>query len=456
MSAVPRLRVSARWILPVTAEPIENGALLITTDGRIAEVGSAERVSSESVGHLDLGDAVLMPGLVNAHAHPELAGFRGLLEDLPFHEWIPTLLRCKRAAALTDDDYLTAARWTCVDSLRAGTTTLAATETSGAAVTALRESGQRGVVYLETFGPAPAQQSASLGALRQRFEQLAPLANDRVRLGISPHAPYTVSDELYVAVADFARREGLPLATHVAEAEVEELLVREGAGPFAAGLRTRGIATPPRAQSTIELLQRLGVLGLKPLLIHCVRIDQGDVQRIRDSGSTIVHCPIANARLGHGIAPIVEARAAGIPIALGTDSVASNNRLDLLEEARVAQLMQRARLAATGPLPARELLELVTLAGARALGLADRIGSLEPGKDADLCAITLARPHNAPAPDPLAAVFHAARGSDVILTMVQGRVLFDGRAVTTLNEAELEPRIREVGARLLHGKNQPL
>lgn len=454
MSAAPRLRISARWVLPVTAAPIENGAVLIDADGRIAEVGVTDQVPTESVGHLDLGDAVLLPGLVNAHAHPELAAFRGLLEDLPFHEWIPTLMRCKREGALTDDDCLTAARWTCVDSLRAGTTTLAATETSGAAVAALLESGQRGVVFLETFGPAPDQMRAALTDLQQRLDRIAPLANDRVRLGVSPHAPYTVSDELYVGAADVARRAGLPLATHAAEAEVEELLVRHGTGPFAAGLRTRGITTPPRGQSTIELLDRLGVLELRPLLIHCVRLSGADIQRIRDSGSTIVHCPIANARLGHGIAPVVEARAAGVSVALGTDSVASNNRLDLIDEARVAQLMQRARLAATGPLPGTELLELITLAGARALGLADRIGSLERGKDADLCAVALTGAHTAPAPDPYAALFHAARGTDVILTMVQGRVLFDGRAVTTLNETELARRINALGSRLLEGKNR--
>jgi cytosine/adenosine deaminase-related metal-dependent hydrolase len=455
VSSSPRLRISARWVLPVTSAPIENGAVLITADGRIAAVGPADQVPGDSVGHLDLGEAVLLPGLVNVHAHPELAGFRGLLDDLPFHQWIPTLMRCKRAAELTDEDYLTAARWTTIETLRAGMTTVAATETSGAAVTALAESGQRGVVYLETFGPAPEQANASLAELRERIAKLGALVNDRVQLGVSPHAPYTVSDDLYQQTANFARVEGLPMATHAAEAEVEELLIREGAGPFAAGLRTRGIATPPRGESTIELLQRLGVLSLKPLLIHCVRIDRDDIQRIRDSGSTIAHCPIANARLGHGIAPIVEARAAGIPVALGTDSVASNNRLDLLEEARVAQLAQRGRLAAAGPLPAQELLELVTLCGARALGLDDRIGSLDPGKDADLCAVTLTGSHTLPSEDPLATLFHAAGASDVIMTMVQGRVLFDGRTVITQNEAELEPCIRELGVRLRNGRDQP-
>jgi cytosine/adenosine deaminase-related metal-dependent hydrolase len=454
MSLGPRLRISARWVLPVTGPPIENGAVLITGDGKIAEVGPAQTVMADSVGHMNLGDAVLLPGLVNVHAHPELAGFRGLLDDLPFHLWIPTLMRCKREAALTDEDYAIAARWTCIEALRAGITTLAATEASGAGVSALLESGMRGIVYLETFGPAPHQVSDSMTELRQRVAEFGAIANERVRIGVSPHAPFTVSDDLFVAVAEFAQTEGLAVATHAAESEVEELLVRDGAGPFAAGLRARGIETPQRANTPIELLDRLGVLALQPLLIHCVRLLDDDLRRIADSGSSIAHCPIANARLGHGIARVVEAREAGITVGLGTDSVASNNRLDLLEEARVAQLMQRARLTASGPLPSDQLLELATIAGARALGIDDRVGSIEVGKDADLCAVALHAAHAVPSPDPVSALFHAARGSDVILTMVQGHVLFDGRTVATLDEPGLKHRLSAVADRLHLSRKQ--
>ncbi|HSL71852.1 MAG TPA: amidohydrolase family protein, partial [Longimicrobiales bacterium] len=169
--------------------------------------------------------------------------------------------------------------------------------------------------------------------------------------------------------------------------------------------------------------------------------------RIADQGAAIAHCPIANARLGHGVAPIVEARAAGIPLGLGTDSVASNNRLDLLEEARCAQIVQRARLQSSGPLPGPELLRLATLDGARALGLESVIGSLDPGKDADLCAVALDHVHTIPAPDIENAIFHAARGTDVILSMVQGRVLYDGTA-RTLNAAELSDQVRAIAERL--------
>lgn len=442
---------SASWVLPVTAPPIRCGALLVNPDGLIESVGPLSAFDSlVDIERRDFGNTAIMPGLINVHAHPELSAFRGLLEDLPFHEWIPSLMRCKHGAALTPDDYAVAARWTCVESLRAGATTLGATEDSGAAVQALAHAGMRGLIYLETFGPAPAQAEQAIHDLRKRIAGLTAATSDRVRLGVSPHAPYTVSDELFARVASFAKSEQLPVATHAAEAEVEELLVREGLGPFAAGLRSRGIPTSPRGTSTIDLLARTGLLDCAPLLIHAVRLSDSDMQLVGDSGSAIAHCPIANGRLGHGIARIVEARERGIRVGLGTDSVASNNRLDLLEEAHFAQTLQRARLHSTGALCSQELLELVTIDGARVLGVDDRTGSLEKGKDADFCVVSLDGAHVAPVPvsDPLAALFHACRGSDVRATAVQGKLLYDNGRITTLNEAELREQIDAIAQRL--------
>jgi 5-methylthioadenosine/S-adenosylhomocysteine deaminase len=440
--------LTARWVLPVCAPAIENGAVQIDERGRIVAVGPAHQLPRTDLPLRDLGEAALLPGLINVHAHPELAAFRGLLDDLPFPDWIPTLMHCKREAQLGDDDFAAAARWTCVEALRAGITTLAATETSGAAVSALQEAGMRGIVYLETFGPEPAQAEASMADLRARLARLLPLAGERVQVGISPHAAYTVSDALFRACAELARVDQLPLATHTAEAAAEDLLIQQGAGPFAARLRTRGIQVGRRAESAVQLLERLQVLQVRPLLIHCVRITKNDVRRIAEHDAAIAHCPIANARLGHGAAPIPEVQEAGIRMGLGTDSVASNNRLDLLEEARAAQLVQRARLQSSQALTGDQLLRLVTIEGARALGLDRRIGTLEPGKDADLCALALDRAHTTPTGHIVNALFHAARGADVVLTMIQGRVCFDGSRVCTLEETELQQLVRRSAQRL--------
>jgi cytosine/adenosine deaminase-related metal-dependent hydrolase len=438
----------AAWVLPVTSPPIPDGAVLVGDDGRIVTVAPHAAIDRPEGARIeDLGAAALLPGLVNVHAHPELAMFRGALEDLGFRDWILRLVGARRAV-LDGNDHAAAARWTLVEALRAGMTTLGATEASGASVAALREAGMRGIVYREVFGPDPADVHGAMRELRASVDRLREESGGRVEVGISPHAPYTVSDALFTAAAEYAIAEGLPLAVHAAEAAVEHRLVVEGEGDFAPGLRARGIATPPRGRSTVELLDRLGVLRAAPLLIHCVLLDGDDVRRVADSGAAVAHCPVANARLGHGVAPYPELVAAGVRVGLGTDSVASNNRLDLLEEARIASLLHRGRLRRTDVLTAGDALRLCTIEGARALGMQDRIGSLEPGKEADLCAVSLAGPHVRPVHDPAAAVLHAARGSDVVLTVVGGRVLHRDGAVPGLEVEALAAAVEDAARRV--------
>ena len=446
---VPLTVYRAAWVLPVAQAPVRDGAVLVGRDGRIAAVGPRAAIEPpEGAQVVELGEAALMPGLVNVHAHPELALFRGALEDLRFRDWILRLVGSKRAA-LHDADYDAAARWTMIESLRAGITTLAATEMSAAAAGALHEAGMRGIVYREVFGPDPSQADAAVADLRAAVDHLrATCETDLVRIGISPHAPYTVSDALFAAAAEYALSEGLPVAVHAAESEAEDDLVRRGGGDFAPGLNARGIATLVRGRSTVEMLDRLGVLRARPLLIHCVRLDSEDVARVADAGAAVAHCPVANAKLGHGLAPYPELRQAGVRVGLGTDSVGSNNRLDLLEEARTASLLHRARLASFDFLTPGEMLRMVTVDGARALGMEERIGTLEPGKDADLVAVSLAAPHARPVHDPVAAVFHAARGTDVVLAVVRGRVLQRNGKVLSLDEEAVGTAVEEAAGRL--------
>lgn len=448
MPDLPLTLYRADWVLPVCAAPIRDGAVLVGTDGRIAAVGPRLAIEPpEGAVIEDLGSVALMPGLVNVHAHPELAMYRGALEDLNFRDWILRLVGSKRAA-LTNADFHAAARWTMVEAVRSGITTLAATESSGASAAVLCESGLRGVVYQEVFGPDPAQADVSIAGLRAAVEYLRAYECDRVTIGVSPHAPYTVSDALFSATADFALAEGLPMAVHASESRIEQMLVQAGEGDFAPGLRARGIDTPPRGRSTVEMLDRLGVLRARPLLIHCVLLDADDIRRVADTGSAVAHCPVANARLGHGVAPYPEMIEANVRVGLGTDSVGSNNRLDLLEEARIASILHRARVARPDVLSPADLLKLVTIDGARALGLDGTIGTLEPGKAADLCAVALAAPHVQPVHDPLAAVFHAARGCDVVMTVVDGRVLYRDGKLSTLDPAGLQPLLADAARRL--------
>jgi len=447
VSARPALYLAA-WVLPVAAPPLPDGAVLVDAEGRIAAVGPRAALRAPPDAEtVELGEAALMPGLVNVHAHPELAMFRGALEDLPFRDWILRLVGAK-SSALREEDYPLAARLTALEAIRAGMTTLGATETSAAALEVFREAGLRGIVYREVFGPDPRRAEGSMRELSEAVARLRSRETDLVRVGISPHAPYTVSDPLFRAAAEMARQEGLPMAVHIAESAAERRLVTEGEGDFAPGLRARGIETPPRGRSPVAMLDRLGVLAARPLLIHCVDVDAEDARRLADRGCAVAHCPIANARLGHGVAPVPMLRGAGVRLGLGTDSVGSNNRLDLLEEARVASLLQRSLHRDPSLLPAEELLALCTLEGARALGLEERVGTLEPAKDADLCAVPLAGPHARPVGDPLAALFHSARAADVVLTAVRGRVLQRDGEVRTLDGATIEAAVEAAAARV--------
>jgi 5-methylthioadenosine/S-adenosylhomocysteine deaminase len=438
------IRYHARWVLPIVGPPIEHGTVGVE-DGRIAYVGPAEPSLSKLVPSeareaergVDLGDMILMPGLVNAHCHLDLTAMRGFLEDLDFRRWVLRLTSAKRSV-FTPDMLLDSARAGVEEGIAAGITTFADTCDSGVSMDAMLEYGVRGIMYHEVFGPDPAQCADSIAALTAKLSGLRDKANDLVRVGISPHAPYTVSDDLFSAATKLAIAERLPMAIHIAESVPEWNLVVEGRGSFAEGLRGRGITVESRASTPIRLLDSLGVLAARPLLIHCVRVDAADLSIIAKAGSPVAHCPISNAKLGHGIAPLLEILAAGIDVGLGSDSVASNNRMDLLDEARAALLFQRARLATHEALSAADVLELATLGGARALGLASEIGSLEVGKAADLAAFDIGPV--GPTFDPAAAAIFALSGARARFVAVAGKpLLVDGRltaSTTGLHERQ--------------------
>jgi 5-methylthioadenosine/S-adenosylhomocysteine deaminase len=414
-------RYQARWVVPVSRPPITDGCVDVR-DGDIVYVGPCHDAPPSDGELVQLGDALLLPGLVNAHTHLELTAFRGLLGDAPFRRWIVSLQRAK-AAVMTRQRYLDAARLGVAEGLLAGITTYADSCDSGVSLEVMRELGVRGVMYQEVFGPDPAAAARSLGELDAKLEQLCGLETDLQRLGVSPHAPYTVSAELYRGVGRLARQRGLPMMLHAAESEAESELVADGSGPFAEALRRRGIEVPARGRSPLAYLQDLGILDERPLLAHCVQADAADVERIAATGATIAHCPISNAKLGHGVAPVVEFRQYGIDVGLGSDSMASNDRMHLLEEARVAVLAQRQRTRRWDALSAHDALELATLGGARALRMDERIGSLDIGKSADLAAFDLGGMDVTPAFDPVVAAVFSLGGSRASFVAVAGRPL---------------------------------
>jgi 5-methylthioadenosine/S-adenosylhomocysteine deaminase len=437
------MRYHARWVLPITQPPIENGTV-VESDGIISYVGP--RSAAPSGQDYDLGDAILLPGLVNTHTHLELTAMRGFLEDCRFAYWIDRL-RQSRNEIMDQESLLDSARFGIVEGLEAGITTYADTCSSGVAMQAMREAGVRGVMYQEVFGPDPSQATIAMRELEDRVEALGREQTELVSLGVSPHAPYTVSDPLYDAAAKFAHARKLPLAMHIAESQPEFDIVARGTGDFAERWQSRGIPVSPRARSPIALLEERGALDRGALLIHCVRVDADDIAIIARRSCSVAHCPASNAKFGHGIAPLLPLLAAGINVGIGSDSVASNNRMDILDEARLSVLIHRAATRRHDAFGAHEALQLATIGGARALGIEARVGSLEVGKDADLAAFNTDSARTIPVGDPYSTAIFALPGRSAELVAVKGRVLVErGRAWTA--DRALAARVQAVGTAL--------
>lgn len=369
------LRVRAGQVHPITAPPIEDGAVLVSDDGKITAVGPHPHIPTPSKCEtLEFRDAVLVPGLVNTHTHLELTHLAGKNDESEFPRWIRRVRDLKMETPA--DAFETAAE----DGVRAcwaqGVTCVADTGDSGSVLRALERLGGRGIVYHEVFGPDPAQAAASLEGMVAAVRALRRHTNRLASLGVSPHALYSVSAPLYQAVAEFAGGEGLPMAVHVAESPDETALVRDGAGPFAEMLRKRGIAVVAQNVSPVQSLARLGVLRDRTLAIHCVQVDGADVTTLARTGTGVAHCPLSNRAHGHGTAPLAALRAAGVKVGIGTDSVVSVGALDLWAECAAAGLS------------GDDALRMLTLEGARALGLDGEIGSLEVGKQGDVAVLT--------------------------------------------------------------------
>jgi cytosine/adenosine deaminase-related metal-dependent hydrolase len=437
------MRYHARWVLPITQPPIEKGTV-VEENGLITYVGP--RSGAPAGEDYELGESILLPGLINSHTHLELTAMRGFLENCQFAQWIDKL-RQTRNAVLTNEMLLDSARLGIIEGLEAGITTYADTCSTGVAMTAMRELGVRGIMYQEVFGPDPSHADAAMQDLQERITRLERDQTDLVSLGVSPHAPYTVSDKLYELAARFGNDRALPLAMHIAESDPEYKLVERAHGDFADRLRARGIAVTVRARSPIELLERHGVLDRGPLLIHCVRVDHTDIGIMSRHHCAVAHCPASNAKFGHGIAPLLPLVAAGIRVGLGSDSVASNNRMDILDEARLALLIHRAATQQHDAFGAHQALELATIGGARALGVDSKVGSLEVGKDADLAAFGIDTPRTTPVGDPYSAAIFALPGRSAQLVTVRGKVLVEkGRARSA--DQTLAWRVRNAGTAL--------
>jgi cytosine/adenosine deaminase-related metal-dependent hydrolase len=400
--------LSADWVLPIEGPPIEDGAVAIE-DGRIAAVGSAA----------DLGDgtryedAVLLPAFVNAHSHLEYAVYAGFGDSLTdFAEWIR--LHTERKRRIGWEQYVAIARVGAAECLRAGIGTVGDCSFSGAAAVAMDELGLRGIAYLEVFGADPDTALEEFEELRVRA---AAHFGERVALGVSPHAPYSISPAVYHACAGL----GLPVATHISESESEVRYLLDGGGAWET---ITWLVDPPGTTGT-RLLARESLLGQNVVAAHCVVVEADEIALLAEHDVAVAHCPRSNAYVGCGIAPLRELRAAGLRVGIGTDGVSSTPSYDFFDELRAVVMMARVRERRPDAITATDALELGTLGGARALGLEAETGSLVPGKRADLAVISLADSPYSPVEDPSAAVVFGGSPERVLTTFVDGEPRYE-------------------------------
>ena len=422
--------LSADWVVPVQGDPIRGGAVAVGDDGRIAAVGPIDVLGSDE----HYPEAVILPGFVNAHTHLEYSVYAGFGDGLDFPAWLGVHIERKQRIDLEDSDAI--ARHGAFECLRSGMTTVGDCSFSGSAAVACAELGLRAIVYLEVFGTDDRQ-------LDERFEpnreRVADAFTDRVRVGISPHAPYSCSRELYRACAEL----GLPIATHLAESEAETEWLCDGAGPW----RTLSDAlVPPLGTTGVRALAEEGVLGPNVLAAHCVQADAEEIALLATHDVAVAHCPRSNALLGCGIAPLTAMRNAGVRVCIATDSPASTPSFDMFDEMRAAMAGARARERRPDALTARDALELATIGGARALALEHEIGSLAPGKYADLAVVSLAGSPFLPWEDPVTAAVLGGSPDRVLATLVSGETRYLRGGETWL---ELIDAARNARGRLL-------
>ncbi len=373
----------ARYVLAEADLLLRDAAVHVSAPGRISRVEPWHGNRAAGDGEvIDWGSAILMPGLVNAHTHLELTA-RGA--DVPppasFTEWLASIVDYRRG--LPAEEFRRAAARGAQMSLESGTTMVADVSCSGASSEALRGFALRKTVFEEIAGFPPARAEEATAELRRRLTQVGD--DPLLTVGVSPHAPYSVSPQLYRSVAAIARQNSLPLATHVAETKAEREFLAEGTGEFAAFLAGRKLLpedwSPPRT-SPISYLDSLGVLEGSALLIHCNYLDPASIAAILASRSSVVYCPRSHAFFGHDRHPVRQMLDAGVNVALGTDSLASNQSLSVLDEMR--HLFGRRK-----DLRCEEILRMATLNGAAALNLGRVLGRLRRGYWADMTVLRL-------------------------------------------------------------------
>jgi 5-methylthioadenosine/S-adenosylhomocysteine deaminase len=394
----------------------------VAIEGRdIVAVDTAEAIAARFTApdHIDATGQVVMPGLVNSHTHAPMVLYRGLADDLALMEWLEKYIFPAEANTVTPAFVRTGTRLAALEMIQSGTTTFADMYYFEEEIAkATKEAGLRGVLgqtiiqFPVADAKTPAEALSRAEAFIREWKK-----DDLITPALAPHAMYTLDARTLTDIRALADREGVPVLIHLAETADEAKTSRER-----------------HQQSPTQYLESLGFWGPRTLAAHAVWLSDDDIQTLRRRGVGVSHNPESNMKLASGTAKVVEMRAAGIPVGLGTDGAASNNDLDMFEAMRVAAFLAKHATGDPRAMPARTAIEIATIEGARALGMAETIGSLEPGKRADVIIVSMASARQTPLYDPLSHLVYTTRGDDVRTTIVNGRVLMRDRTVLTLDE----------------------
>ncbi len=410
------------------AAPIRPGRVLIR-EGRILAVEET-REPIPGVKTLDAANGIVLPGLVNGHAHTAMTLFRGLADDLPLSEWLFKKIFPAEAAFLNPETVYWGTLLGCLEMIASGTTAVVdGYFFEDAVMEAMERSGLRGLIaqgIIDFPAPGVPRPEENLTVGREFLERWSG-RSDRLTPGLFCHSPVTCSERTFQVAMDLSRDFGAPLQTHLSETseEVVEIQRRTGVRP-------------------VFHLDRLGILSERLIAAHAIHLDDAEIDLLAQRNVRIVHVPESNMKLASGAARIQALMDAGVRVALGTDGCASNNNLDLFREmdtaAKFAKVVDEDPIHLSAP----TTLRMATMGGAEAMGLEQDIGSIEPGKRADLIVLDAERPHLQPLYHPVSTLVYAAVGADVRHVLVDGRILMKDREFTTLDAEEIMARVREI------------
>ena len=422
------LLIEARWIAAVDPDVVLKNHAVAIRDGRILAVLPSNEASQRYLANerITLDEHILIPGLVNLHAHAAMSLMRGMADDLPLQDWLQKHIWPAEAAHVSAQFVYDGTRLACAEMLKGGITCFNDMyffpEAAATAATEYSMRAALGITTLEfpTAYASDADDYLNKGlAVREKL-----LNNPLISFCLAPHAPYTVSDNTFERVLTLSEQLNSPIHCHIHETAQE----------IAEGKAQHG-------QAPLARLNQLGLLGPGFIGVHAVYLSEEELQLLAETGSSIAHCPTSNLKLASGIAPVARMRQLGINVGLGTDGAASNNRLDLFGEMRLAALLAKGSTGNASALPAGEVLRMATLNGAIALGLGDEIGSITPGKAADLCAVSLGSLESKPCFDPVSHLVHVAGRECVTHVWVAGKCCVDHKILRTGDQNDLESTV---------------